>query len=78
MYPKQVSIILQRAQADADFRRRFLKDFGNALAEEGFLLSDDDMATLRGHWEGWHGLSERGAYERIMALARIYAGPNPE
>lgn len=78
MYPKQVGSVLRRAQEDADFRRRFLCDPGNALAEEGFILTDDDMATLRGHQADWQGLSERGAYERIMALARVYAGPTPE
>ena len=55
---------------DADFRRRSLHNLGMALAEEGFILSDAEMAQVRGFWEPLSGASERAAYERLAALAR--------
>ena len=64
-----LSKIWQKARHDPDFRRRFLQSSGNALAEEGFLLDDEEMAELRTTLETLVGLSERASYERIMALA---------
>lgn len=75
MQKKVIVSVLNRAQEDADFRRRLLGSPGTALAEEGFILSDDEMTLLRSHWEIWQGMSERAAYERIMALAHAYSGP---
>jgi hypothetical protein len=75
MLPKRVGQVLRRAEAEADFRRRLLSNPGTALAEEGFILTDEEMRTLREHWESWRNMSERAAYERIMALARAYSGP---
>ena len=63
---------LWRAAEDADFRRRALRDFGAALAEEGFILTDAEMAAWREFWEPLRALSERRAYERILAMARAY------
>lgn len=63
---------LWRAAEDAGFRSRTLHNLGAALAEEGFILSDEEMTTLRRYWEPLFGLPERAAYERIMALARMY------
>ena len=61
---------LWKAATDTDFRRRALANMGMALAEEGFILSDAEMTTMRGLWEPLMGLSERASYERIMALSR--------
>lgn len=61
---------LWRAVEDAHFRKRFLRDMGGALAEEGFILTDAEMATFRRYTEALAGLGERAAYERITALAR--------
>ena len=72
MMESVVGRVLWRAVEDTDFRRRTLGNLGTALAEEGFLLTDDEMRTVRGHWESLQGLSERRAYERIMAFARAY------
>lgn len=73
-----IGSVLDKAREDSDFRRRLLGSPGMALAEEGFILTDDEMRILRGHWETWQDLSERAAYERIMALARSYAGPRSD
>jgi hypothetical protein len=64
---------LWKAVDDAAFRRRLLMDPGNALAEEGFVLSDDEMRTMRGYWESVSGLSDRRAMEQLAAYARGYA-----
>ncbi len=61
---------LWRAAQDPDFRRRSLANLGMALAEDGFILTDAEMADLRNWWELLRGLSERASYERISALAR--------
>lgn len=62
--------ILWRASVDTDFRGRLLQAPGCTLAEEGFVLSDAQMAVLRTHLEEWRGLEDRMAYERIVALMR--------
>ena len=72
MNETMVGRVLWRAVEDAGFRRRALSNLGSALAEEGFILSDDEMTTLRGCWEPLPALSERAAYERLMAMARPY------
>lgn len=61
---------LWKAGEDSDFRRRFLANMGNALAEEGFLLNDEEMQSLREHWEAFGHLEDRFAKERILAIAR--------
>ncbi|MCS6775649.1 MAG: hypothetical protein RMJ43_06310 [Chloroherpetonaceae bacterium] len=68
--PGPIRAILWRASVDADFRGRLIRDPGCTLAEEGFVLSDVQMAVLRTHLEEWRGLEDRVAYERIVALAR--------
>lgn len=60
-----------RAEADAHFRQRTLENLGATLAEEGLILTDDEMRTIREFWETLRGLSERAAYERIAARARL-------
>ncbi len=67
-----VGRVLWRAVEDSDFRRRAIQNLGSALAEDGFILSDDEMRELRNCWEPIQALSERAAYERIMANARGY------
>lgn len=64
--------ILWQLVEDAEFRRRALANLGGALAEEGYILADGEMQVLRGQWDSLASLSERAAYERIMALARSY------
>jgi hypothetical protein len=49
-----------------------LSDLGGTLAEEGFILTDAEMAVLRDLWDALAGLSERNAFERICAAARGY------
>lgn len=65
--------VFRRAAHDTEFRRRALQNMGIALAEEGFVLTDAEMRELREHWEPLQSVSERAAYERIMALARQHA-----
>ena len=48
------------------------ENLGVALAEDGFILTDAEMAAMRESWETLDGLQERAAYERIMAMARLY------
>ncbi len=62
--------VLWKASREADFRKRFIQNPSGSLAEEGFILSDEEMMTLRSHWEGWQGLEDRLAASRIAALAR--------
>lgn len=61
---------LWKASEDPDFRHRTLANLGMALAEEGFILTDAEIAILRSYWEPLGHLSQRAAYERITALAR--------
>ncbi len=63
---------LWRAANDPDFRRRTLLNLGMALAEDGFILTNEEMAVMRDWWEPLCGLSERAAYERLAALARSH------
>ena len=70
MKEQAVGRVLWRAAEDGEFRRRALANLGTALAEEGFILTDAEMAALRSCWEPLAGLAERAAYERIAALAR--------
>lgn len=65
-----VADILHRAAHDPAFRRQFVLAMGGALAEEGYILSDSEMAQMREIWASLDGLDERRAYERIMALDR--------
>jgi hypothetical protein len=67
-----VGRILRRAAADEEFRSRAIENLGVALAQEGFLLTDQEMAQLRTWWEEIVALSPRGASERIAALARSF------
>jgi hypothetical protein len=67
-----VGRILWLAVEDAGFRARLLLGPGNALAEEGFVLNDDEMSTLRDCFESLNHLTERRAFERINAMARGY------
>lgn len=62
--------VMWRAGEDFEFRRRFLSNMGTALAEEGFLLDDNEMQTLREYWEQFGHLEDRPAQERILAIAR--------
>ena len=64
--------VLWRAVDDPDLRRRMLRDLGNALAEEGFILSDSEMAILRDCWETVPRHSDNALRERITAMARPY------
>lgn len=72
MVSEAVARVLHHAVEDTDFRRRTLANLGQALAEASFVLSDEEMATLRTFWEPLRGLSERAAYERLQALARTH------
>ena len=67
-----VGRILWRAASDEEFRNRAIENLGIALAQEGFLLSDPEMAVLRSSWEEIESLSAHRAAERIQALARSY------
>ena len=69
-----ITRLLWRASVDREFRNRARQDLGFALAQEGFILSDDEMAYLREWWEGLHGLGDRAAQERITAQARRTTG----
>jgi hypothetical protein len=64
-----VERILRLAAERSDFRRRALRDLGLALAEEGFILTDAEMATMRDYFEPLRSLSDRASQERIAALA---------
>ena len=64
--------VLWKAARETEFRTRALRNLGSALAEEGFILSDAEMTKLRDFWESLTDLSERAAYERIMATARMW------
>jgi hypothetical protein len=72
MQRSTVGRVLWRAAADEDFRNRAIDNLGMALAQEGFTLTDAEMAQLRAWWEEIQTLSVRGAAERIQALARSY------
>ncbi len=67
-----VGRVLWRAAADEDFRSRAIENLGMALAQEGFILNDAEMAQMRTWWEEIQTLSVRGAADRIQALARSY------
>lgn len=67
-----VGRVLWLAVEDSGFRGRLLVNLGASLAEEGFVLSDAEMSTLREYYESLHNLNERRALERINALARAY------
>ncbi len=70
MRQNAVGRVLWKAGEDSHFRRRFLANMGTALAEEGFLLNDEEMQTLRELWETFGRLEDRPAQERILAIAR--------
>lgn len=67
-----VGRVLWLAAANEDFRNRAIDNLGMALAQEGFLLTDAEMAQMRTWWDEIRSLSARGAAERIQALARSY------
>ena len=67
-----LSRVLWRAAGDEEFRTRAIDNLGMTLAQEGFLLTDAEMAQMRAWWDEIQGLSVRGAAERIQALARSY------
>ena len=72
MVSSSIRRALWKAAEDVEFRRRSLSNLGLALAEEGFILTDIEMAMIRNLWEPLQELSERAAYERITALARSH------
>ncbi|MCX6379694.1 MAG: hypothetical protein NT023_09505 [Armatimonadetes bacterium] len=65
-----VGRILWKAGLDSSFRHRLLAGMGNALAEEGFILNDEEMQTLRDHSASFLSLSDAMARERILSIAR--------
>ncbi len=65
-----IPLILHRAASDADFRGRLVYCLGTTLAEEGFILDDEEMRAIREMIEPLAGLSDRLVYERIAALSR--------
>lgn len=65
-----IPLVLHRAAADADFRGRLVRQLGSTLAEEGFILNDEEMRAIREMIEPLDGLTERVVYERIAALSR--------
>ena len=67
-----VGRILWLAVEDPGFRSRVLREYGTALAEEGFVLTDDEMSTVRECFDSLNRLPERRAIERINAMARSY------
>jgi hypothetical protein len=66
-----IPTVLHLAAVNPVFRGRLMEQAGTALAEEGFILSDDEMYRLRGMIEPLAGLPERPLYERIAALSRM-------
>lgn len=70
MVSARVREALWKAAEDSEFRRRTLANLGMALAEEGFILTDDEMATMRSYWESLVGLTEPALSKQVMALAR--------
>ena len=68
-----VGRILWLAVEDAAFRRRLVANLGAALAEEGFILSDSDMQTMRQYHDIFEVTTDdRKAFEKINAMARSY------
>jgi hypothetical protein len=67
-----VARVLWRAAGDEEFRSRTIENLGLALAQEGFILNDGEMALVRTWWEELQCLTARGAAERIQALARAH------
>lgn len=65
-----IPTVLHLAAVNPIFRGRLTQQLGTALAEEGFILNDDEMYRLRGLIEPLVGLPERSLYERIAALSR--------
>lgn len=72
MEQSMIGRVLWRAADDEEFRDRTMRSLGAALAEEGFILNDADMATLRTYWESLVGLNRRAVSEKIQAFARSY------
>ncbi len=66
--------LLRRAAQEPVFRKRMMTHLGQAVAEEGFLLTDREMTQLRAYWESLDGLSDRQVYEEVAALARSHRG----
>jgi hypothetical protein len=62
--------LLRRLATDSLFREHASRNLGTALAEEGFVLTDEEMHFMREIWEGLAGLDERQVHERLAALAR--------
>ncbi len=66
--------VLHRAAQEPVFLKRMTTHLGQAVAEEGFVLTDGEMRQLRGYWEALEGLSDRQVYEKVSALARGHRG----
>lgn len=69
-----IAKVLSLAAEDVLFREHVRARMGEALAQNGFVLADDEMAALRAILEPLHRLNDRAAAERIAALSRTYAG----
>ncbi len=65
-----IPVVLHCAASNADFRGRLVRCLGMALAEEGFVLTDDEMRIIREMIEPLEELPERVVYERVAALSR--------
>ncbi|MBC7526522.1 MAG: hypothetical protein H7308_03135 [Chthonomonadaceae bacterium] len=72
MQSSSIGRALWKASREKEFLRRFLGNMGSALAEEGLVLTDEEMMILRDHKEEWQGLPERAARDRITAIARSH------
>jgi hypothetical protein len=61
---------MRRAAIDEEFRARAIENLGMALAQDGFIMSDGEMAQMRDWWDEIRELGARDAAERIRAIAR--------
>ena len=64
--------VLLLAAKDIEFMRRLIANPGTALAEEGFILDDQQMSRMRPMIVEVQGLPERTARERIRAMAHAH------
>ena len=64
--------VFRQAANDPLFRRRIIDQPGIALSEEGFVLSDEEMRTVRAHLEPLRNASDREINERVRAIALSY------
>jgi hypothetical protein len=70
MATSPLGAIFKRLASDPVFRQQAMRNLGTALAEEGFVLTDEEMRAMREIWESLAGLDERAVRERLAALAR--------